>query len=111
MFETIRNEENPEIIYEIEEDEIISSDEESDEDLEAENFPSTFQECKSFLRNLWDGLTPPIPEEDLIGGWYAGMFLQPGKKKGTLCVGKITKRFLKANFTLLPLKNVLFNVT
>ena len=62
--------------------------------MEFENFPSSSHECKSFLRNLWDGLTPPIPEEDLIGGWYAGMFFQPGKKKGTLCVGRITKRFL-----------------
>ena len=51
-------------------------------------------ECKTFLRNCWDALSPPIPENDLVNAWYAGIFYG-AKKKGTLYLGRITKRFLK----------------
>ena len=51
-------------------------------------------ECKKFLRNCWDALSPPIPENDLVNAWYAGIFYG-AKKKGTLYLGRITKRFLK----------------
>ena len=37
---------------------------------------------------------PPIPENDLVNAWYAGIFCG-AKKKGTLYLGRITKRFLK----------------
>ena len=37
---------------------------------------------------------PPIPENDLVNACYAGIFCG-AKKKGTLYLGRITKRFLK----------------
>ena len=36
---------------------------------------------------------PPIPENDLVNAWYNGIFYGI-KKKGTLYLGRTTKRFL-----------------
>ena len=37
---------------------------------------------------------PPIPENDLVNAWYAGIFYG-AKEKGMVYLGSITKRFLK----------------
>ena len=51
-------------------------------------------ECEKFLRNCWDAFSPQIPENDLVNAWYAGIFYG-AKKKGTLYLGRIGKRFLE----------------
>ena len=58
------------------------------------SFPVTMNECETFLRSCWDVYLPPLPENDLVNAWYAAHF-HGAKKKGTLYLGRITKRFLK----------------
>ena len=82
-----------------EEEEFSASNEDESDDTYEErvpeiSFPVLMNECKTFLRNCWDALSPPIPENDLVNAWYAGIFYG-AKKKGTLYLGRITKSFLK----------------
>ena len=95
---------------EFETDGEIEEEEEEEEEFSASNedesnntneksvpeisFPVTMNECETFLRSCWDVYLPPLPENDLVNAWYAGHF-HGAKKKGTLYLGRITKRFLK----------------
>ena len=81
-----------------EEEEFSGSNEDESNDTYEErvteiSFPVTINACKTFLRNCWDTFLPPIPENDLVNAWYNGMFYGI-KKKGTLYLGRTTKRFL-----------------
>ena len=82
-----------------EEEEFSGSNEDESDDTYGErvpeiSFPVTMNECETFLKICWDAFSPPIPENDLVNAWYAGIFYG-AKKKGTLYLGRITKRFLK----------------
>ena len=89
-----------EIDEEIEEEEeeekfSASNEDESDDTYEERvpeiSFPITMNECETFLRNCRNAFSPPIPENGLVNAWYAGIFYGV-KKKGTLYLGRITKR-------------------
>ena len=92
-FETEEEEE------EEEEEEFSASNEDESNDTYEERVPEirflvTMNECKTFFKNCWDAFSPPIPENDLVNAWYAGIFHE-AKKKSTLHLGRITKKFLK----------------
>ena len=79
-----------------EEDKFSASNEDESDDTYEErvpeiSFPVTMNECETFLRNCRNAFSPPIPENGLINAWYAGIFYGV-KKKGTLYLGRITKR-------------------
>ena len=81
------------------EEEFSASNEDESNNTYEERVPEisflvTMNERKTFLGNCWDAFSPPIPENDLLNAWYAGIFYGV-KKKGTLYLGRITKRFLK----------------
>ena len=44
------------------------------------------------MLKTWTFLNPPTSEDDIIGGWYAGIF--SNKKRTTLYIGKAQRRFL-----------------
>lgn len=73
---------------------ILSSEESGDEDdgRVMNKFPSSPVGVCEYLYNSWECISPPFPEKDLIGSWYAGVYYT--KKKGTLYVGRIIHRFL-----------------
>lgn len=73
---------------------ILSSEESGDEDdgCVMNKFPSGPVGVCEYLYNTWECISPPFPEKDLIGSWYAGVYYT--KKKGTLYVGRIIHRFL-----------------
>ena len=57
-------------------------------------FPDSSRSVQKFLKTCWEAFSPPVPERDLINAWYAAIFYG-GKKKGTLCLGRVKKIFLK----------------
>ena len=57
-------------------------------------FPDSSRSVQKFLKTCWEAFSPPVPERDLINAWYAAIFCG-GKKKGTLYLGHVKKRFLK----------------
>ena len=63
------------------------------EDTSPKIFPETNKEASLYLKNLWETLSPPVPEKDLIDEWYAAVFYNK-KKKGILYIGRVTMRFL-----------------
>ena len=46
----------------------------------------------TYLKNLWQVMTPPVPERDLEEMWYVGIYYN--KTKGTLYIGCVTRHFL-----------------
>ncbi|XP_065064643.1 uncharacterized protein LOC135690884 [Rhopilema esculentum] len=72
-----------------------SSDDDVSEDDLATNpsFPPTTQrQATIYLKEFWQSLCPPVEEVEIIGKWYAAIFL--GKKSQQIYIGKVTKRFL-----------------
>ena len=57
-------------------------------------FPDSPRSIQKFLKICWESFSPSVPERDLINAWYSAIFYE-GKKKGTLYLGRIKKRFLK----------------
>ena len=57
-------------------------------------FPDSPSSVQKFLKISWEAFSPPVPERDLINAWYAAIFYG-GKKKGTLYLGRVKKRFLQ----------------
>ena len=61
-----------------------SNEDESDNTYEERvpeiSFPVTMYECETFLRNCWDTISLPIPENDLVNAWYAEFFMGPRKR-------------------------------
>ena len=91
----IETESEEEVIEEEEEKpESCSSSETFDEDTITESFPVFQAEFRPYLQNCWDTISPPFPESDLKAAWYAAIFNVPKRKRGTLYIGKVTKRFL-----------------
>ena len=81
------------------EEEFSASNEDESNNTYEERVPEisflvTMNERKTFLGNCWDAFSPPIPENVFVNAWCAGIFYGV-KKKGTLYLGRITKRFLK----------------
>lgn len=56
------------------------------------DFPTTNESSKPFLVALWTDLSPPTNESEIIGKWFAGIYLSG--KKVLLYVGRATKRFI-----------------
>ena len=56
------------------------------------DFPITNESSKPFLVALWTDLSPPTNESEIIGKWFAGIYLSG--KKVLLYVGRATKRFI-----------------
>ena len=91
----IEMESEEEVIEEEEEEpESCSSSETFDEDTITESFPVFQAEFRPYLQNYWDTISPPLPESDLKAAWYAAIFNVPKRKRGTLYIGRVTKRFL-----------------
>ena len=57
-----------------------------------ELFPETNKEAALYLKNLWETISSPVPENDLINEWYAAVFYN--KKKGVFYIGRVTRKFL-----------------
>lgn len=53
-------------------------------------------EAKTKLKQFWDSISPPVPEDDILGKWYIGIYKDP-KLRGrqTFCIGKAVRRFLE----------------
>lgn len=90
---------NTEVELETTEEEILDSsdsdisdshDDEKEKVFE-EIFPTGSSSSRTYLKNLWQVMTSPVPERDLEGMWYAGIYY---KTKGTLCIGCVTRLFL-----------------
>ena len=82
---------------ETEEEIIESSDSDDNEETECffkVEFPSSLQQLKPYVRECWDRFSPPVPESDLVKSWFAAVFYTSGRKKGTLYIGRVTRRFL-----------------
>ena len=77
-----------------EEAESSCSSEMSDEDTVTESFPIFQAEFRPYLQNCWDTMSPPFPESDLKAAWYAAIFNVPERKRWTLYIGGVTKRFI-----------------
>ena len=56
------------------------------------DFPTINESSKPFLVALWTDLSPPTNESEIIGKWFAGIYLSG--KKVLLYVGRATKRFI-----------------
>ena len=83
------------------EEEIIesSSDEEPTSSIQSsrsnDTFPKSPVKVECYLRECWEAMSPPVPESDLLGMWCAAIyFSSTSRKKGTLYIGKVTRRFL-----------------
>ena len=90
---------NTEVELETTEEEILDSsdsdisdshDDEKEKVFE-EIFPTGSSSRRTYLKNLWQAMTSPVPERDLEGMWYAGIYY---KTKGTLYIGCVTRLFL-----------------
>ena len=57
-------------------------------------FPDSPRSVQKFLKTCWEAFSSPAPEKDLINAWYAAIFYG-GRKKGSLYLGRVKKRFLK----------------
>ena len=72
-----------------------SSAESSEDQLVGNMVPASERQALTFLRNVWEGLSPPINDMEVIGKWY-GIIYWHGNKQH-LYVGKVIARCLKPN--------------
>ena len=69
------------------------TDDSDSENVEKTTFPPVSKrQSVLYLRDFWRSVNPPVPEEQVVGKWYAAIYL--GKRKEQIYVGRATKRFL-----------------
>ena len=72
----------------------------SDEEDDMPNLfpPTTTRQCYRHLQNTWKKINPPVTEEQLLGKFFAGIYIgtsAKGKsKKANMYVGKVKQRYL-----------------
>ena len=68
----------------------------SDDDSEQkEDVPNKNDEDhRATLQKFWTSVSPPVKENEVVGKWYCGVYIEKDRKKTTMCVGRATQRFL-----------------
>ena len=77
------------------EEDIVDHSGDSDVDIESDTDEENQDPLESAEKELiasWRSLSPPVPEEEIQGKWFAVAY--PGKRRPTLIIGKVLKRFL-----------------
>ena len=72
---------------------ILTESDAGESDVEGLFIPSNDLEIKTELYRFWKSLSPPTKECDIVGKWFAAIYLD-SKGKPLLNIGKATMRFL-----------------
>ena len=77
----------------------VLSSSDSDNDFELDKFtftaPSNEKQCLEIVRKVWKAICPPVVESNLLGNWFAAIYVVDARYKYKLFVGKVSRRFLK----------------
>ena len=68
----------------------VDSDDEVDNESDDED--ERYQ-CECVIKEAWKSLSPPVPEDDIIGKWYAVLWAD--KRSCQLYIAKVLRRFLE----------------
>ena len=65
---------------------------EKDDTEDEETYSDNEEELANQLSRVWESVSPPVPEENIVGKWYA--VIVRSKRRKTLYIAKIIQRFL-----------------
>ena len=60
------------------------------------SFPPITEQAIIYLKNVWEGMFPPVEETDVLQKWFAGLYYKTLSSKPLLFVGKAIRRFLQS---------------
>ena len=78
--------------YENDDSDELSDDVEADVSISDEDVNDPISAAKKKMKETWHSLSPPKPEEEIVGNWY-GVVWQ-GKRGEVLYIAQVVRRFL-----------------